>query len=130
VIDVSPTLSTVISLNNYSQNLAIVIFAASGLAAWLISRRRVNSARVKGVAASRGRFAKAALLSLFWMFISGVPRMLFYRRLEWAHAVGSGEVVSLIVKQALTLAIAAMGACVWTRLNKMAGGSEELSRPA
>lgn len=127
-MDMSPALSAVISLNNYSQNLAIVIFAASGLALKVLARRPGERASLRCGEGIRGSLAKMALISLFWMFISGVPRMLFYRRFEWARAVGSGEVGPLIVKQALTLAIAALGAYVWTKLNKTAGRPEEVSR--
>lgn len=120
-------LPVVITLNNYLHDLATALLAASavmmlGLLGALGPRPSADvSAFVLRVYPKLTLLAK---VSLVWILVGGVPRALYFSRVEWLAAWGNGIVTALAVKHVLMASVVIAGALGWRRLARR---YEELS---
>jgi hypothetical protein len=121
-MEIHPALGIGIMMNNYFHDVAIALLAASGIALWFILKKydahpRQDERHVTEYFLSLyDSMTRVARFSLYWIFIGGVPRTLFYRDFEWVTAVKHGQVPALIVKHVLTFALVGTGVHLWIRL--------------
>ncbi|KKK84307.1 hypothetical protein LCGC14_2784700, partial [marine sediment metagenome] len=99
--EISPALGAIITANNYLHDVATSLMLMSFGAIWLVSRRFTPGTGM----ASAGLYlslyeavTRIAKFSLVWILLGGVPRTIYYTRLEWAPAAGEAQVVALVIK--------------------------------
>ena len=119
--EISPVFGVIIMMNNYFHNVATALFAASGVALWVMVKRyegREGREVTEYFLVIYKGMTRLARFSLLWIFIGGVPRTLFYRSFEWANAVGHNQVPALIGQHILAFALVGAGVWLWLRFNK------------
>lgn len=118
----SPGAGVALMMNNYLHDVATALLAASGVALGVMLRRW--DAEPRGPDAARlfldlaARMATLARVSLAWIVLGGIPRVIWYREFEWANAAGRGQVVALAVKHVVAFALVGYGAALWLRLRR------------
>jgi hypothetical protein len=121
VDSISPTLGVIIMMNNYFHDVATALLAASGIALWVIIKNyeeNTDRAATEYFLRLYKGMTRVARFSLYWILIGGVPRTLFYKKFEWANAVGHGQVPAIIVKHILAFTFVGTGVYLWLKFNK------------
>jgi len=107
--------------NNYSHDIATAFLAVSGITMWMLSRvYRVSASEEAGryfVSIYRD-VVTVAKVSLAWIVIAGVPRILFYRQYEWSDMAGGLQVVAIIIKHIVMFLLVGSGVVYWAKLDK------------
>jgi hypothetical protein len=120
-ISISPGWGVVLMMNNYFHDVATALLMASGVALWFIVKRYDNGASRETteyfLRVYRG-MTSLAKFSLYWILIGGVPRILFYREMEWQTALDHAQIPALIVKHILAFTFVGMGVHLWLKFNK------------
>lgn len=117
----SQSLGVFIMMNNYFHDVATALLLASGVTMWIIVKRFGNStdkavtSYFVDVYRSVTRLAK---LSLVWILIGGIPRIIAYKEFEWANAAGKGQIPALIIKHILFFLFVGTGAYFWMKLSR------------
>ncbi|MBI5509411.1 MAG: hypothetical protein HY903_11725 [Deltaproteobacteria bacterium] len=114
----SPALGVAIMLNNYFHDLATALLFASGVALALMLR----AAPQAGVEALRPIFRgmqRLAWISLVWILVGGVPRLVYFQEFEWANAAGRSQIPALVVKHVAMFTLVGGGGIVWWRLRRL-----------
>ncbi|MEK7475083.1 MAG: hypothetical protein AAB152_05550 [Candidatus Coatesbacteria bacterium] len=106
-----------IMLNNLFHDFAVALLAASLLAVWIAGR---PSSRVppKPLRALERVFARVMAGCWAVILLGGAVRTWAYREYEWAPAAGRGQVVALVVKHVVLVAVVVAGARNWWRLRR------------
>jgi hypothetical protein len=108
-------------MNNYLHDIATALLAASGAALWVIVRRYDRGSppdtRDYFVRIYKG-MTSVAKFSLYWILIGGVPRTIFYKKMEWQVAVDHAQIPALIIKHVLTFMVVGLGVYLWMKINK------------
>lgn len=111
-----PTLAVLIMINNYFHDLATAMLAASGFA-MLGIRNLLEEQPDKTISRKMYRqMSILAVISLLWTLLGGIPRTIYFKRLEWWDAAGKGIIPALIVKHILMVAVVFQGVNSWRRL--------------
>lgn len=122
--EISPALGALITANNYLHDVATGLMLISFGAIWLVSRRytpgtgRASAELFLSLYEAVTRIAK---FSLAWILVGGVPRTIYYTRLEWAPSVGETQVVAIAIKHVMIFAMVGAGAYYWTLFKRQAG---------
>ncbi len=115
----SETLKTIIVLSNYSHDIATAFLFISAVGLFLLSRvsRQVqSSADRRAIVKLFKKLTLMAKLSLGWVLLAGVPRVVFYRQLEWSRMAGQMQVVAIVIKHIFMFALVGTGVVHWRRL--------------
>ena len=106
---------------NYSHDIATALLAVTGATMWILSRR-YPSPDDADMAVSFIRVyhsvTKLAKISLIWILVAGVPRILFYMRFEWSEMAGDLQIVAVVIKHVVMFALVGTGLLHWSRLAK------------
>ena len=120
---VSPGLGAIITANNYMHDVATGVMLVCFGAVWYVHR----AYDPEGGPEARSLFLKlydlvtlAAKISLAWILIGGVPRTIYYTRLEWVPAVGDTQVVAIAIKHVLAFSLVGTGIYTWKRIGAAA----------
>ncbi|MDA8170013.1 MAG: hypothetical protein M0Z59_10025 [Nitrospiraceae bacterium] len=109
--------------SNFLHDAAAALLAASGVAMWA-AVRHFEADWSPESAAYFSRFhantTRLARISLYWILIGGIPRVLMFHSYEWAAAVGHSRTDLLIVKLVLVFALAFGGSLIWTKAQRRA----------
>ena len=109
----SNTIGVLVTINNFTHDLAAAFLFTSMLLTWLLNRQGELS---PGLVRSVRRWANA---SLVWVIIGGVIRTLTYTQYyEWVAEGGVRQIPLLIVKHVLIAALVAGGLYFQFRLNR------------
>ena len=117
----SPSLGIIIMMNNYFHDVATALLLASAIALWTIVRKVGDDAHASVIEYSYNVFrglAKLARLSIAWIIIGGIPRLIYYQDFEWANAAGKNQIPALIVKHIFFFIFVGSGAHLWLKLKK------------
>lgn len=121
--ELGSALGAIITANNYLHDVATGLMLMSFGAIWLISRRLLpdSGKRTAGLyLCLYDSVARIARFSLAWILIGGIPRTIYYTRLEWAPAVGETQVVAIVIKHVLVFALLGAGIYYWRLFKKQA----------
>lgn len=121
--EITPLLGTIITANNYLHDVATGLLLVSFGAIWYVSRsfREGSDPGTSRLYLSLySRMTLIARLSLAWIIIGGIPRTIYYTRLEWAPAAGEAQVVALVIKHVLVFAMVGAGIYYWRLFKKQA----------
>lgn len=115
---IGPGLGTLIIANNYFHDVATGLLMVSFAAQWVISTRFEDTGNPETARLYLGLYktmTDVALFALVWIVAGGVPRTLFYSRLEWAQAAGDAQVPAIIVKHVFAFTFVAAGMWFWRK---------------
>ncbi len=110
-----------ILMNNYFHDVATALLLASSLCVWVIAAKagddpdepvREYFLRIYDATTKIAKFA------LYWILLAGVPRVIYFKELEWNNMVGKDMVPAIIVKHILMVIIVGTGVHMWIRLAK------------
>jgi len=108
-------------MNNYFHDVATALLLSSGVAMWFIMKRlgtTTDKAVLRYFLDLQRGMAMLAKVSLFWIVLGGIPRIIFYTEFEWSNAAGKAQVPALIVKHALFVLFIGAGAYLWITINR------------
>jgi len=111
----------ILTVNNYFHDVATGLLLVSGLTAWILikSYPEPEDARsAQFLLRTYRSVAKTAKIAFFWIIIGGIPRTIFYKRLEWASAVGNTQIWAIAIKHVLVFACVGMGIYYIHQFNK------------
>jgi len=117
----SQSLAVFILMNNYFHDVATALLLASGIAMWLIVKNLGNNAKGTAVDYFMDIYysvTRLAKFSLYWILIGGIPRILTYKKFEWANALEKNQTIGLIVKHIIAFIFVGSGVYLWLRLGK------------
>ncbi|MBI4689785.1 MAG: hypothetical protein HY754_05920 [Nitrospirae bacterium] len=117
----NPLIAVFIMMNNYFHDVAIATLLASGVTMWLMVKNlgdKRDEPAIKYFLAMHHRMTLLAKFSIYWIMVGGIPRILAYKRFEWANAVETNHVSCLIIKHIITFIFVCSGVYVWLRLGK------------
>ncbi len=116
-----PALTVAVILNNYFHDVATAFLFASALIMWGLIRRaeRAGGAALDGLRSARPMLTKLAAAALAWIVIGGIPRTVFFTRVEYDPGRVPGLVVALGVKHALMFTAVALGVWLWRRADRL-----------
>jgi hypothetical protein len=120
----SPSLGILLMMNNYFHDVATALLLASGFSMWIMVKRlgsSTNEAAINYFLNIYRSVTRLAQISLVWIIIGGIPRTIFYKQFEWAHAAGKNQIPALIIKHILFFIIVGTGAYLWIKLNRKIG---------
>jgi hypothetical protein len=120
----SPSLGILLMMNNYFHDVATALLLASGFSMWIMVKRlgsSTNEAATNYFLNIYRSVTRLAQISLVWIIIGGIPRTIFYKQFEWAHAAGKNQIPALIIKHILFFIIVGTGAYLWIKLNRKIG---------
>ncbi len=126
-----PALTVAVIMNNYFHDVATAFLFASALLMWGLLRRAERAGGgppLEGLRAARPLLTKVALAALAWIVLGGVPRTIYFTRIEYDPARVPGLVVALGVKHALMFAAVAVGVWLWRRADRLLSVTEPPSR--
>lgn len=124
----SPELGVVIMMNNYLHDVATALLLASGIALWIAMKQLGSNADTAVTDYFRKidlGLTRLAKISLFWVMLGAVPRILAYNDFEWANAAGNNQMPALIIKHFLILIVVTSGVLVWIKLKKNIRGPQK-----
>jgi uncharacterized membrane protein len=119
----STTLKTIVILSNYSHDIATAFLFISAVGLYLLSK---TMSLIEGPEDRESflvlfrRFTLMARVSLVWVLLAGVPRVVFYKQLEWSQMAGQMQVVAIIIKHIFMFLLVGTGILHWRRLSKKA----------
>jgi len=117
----SPLTGILLMMNNYFHDVATALLLASGVTMWIIVKRFGNNedkavmAYFLDIYQGVTRLAKFALV---WILVGGIPRVIAYKKFEWANAAGKGQVPALIIKHLLFFTFVGIGAHIWIKIGR------------
>ena len=109
--------------NNYLHDVATGLLLVCFGAVWSISRgfregtSKATASLYLALYRDVTRIAKGALI---WILVAGVPRTIYYKKLEWAVAAGDSQVPAIIIKHVITFSIVGAGAYWWMKFGAKA----------
>ena len=125
---VSPFIGAIIMTNNYLHDVATGLMLVSFGAIWYISRGFDPSAGRRTTLmylALYDTVTRLAKVSLVWILLGGVPRTIYYSRLEWAPSAGDTQIAVLIVKHVLVFYMVGAGIYYWRKFGRQARKARE-----
>lgn len=115
-------LALVIMMNNYLHDVATALLAASAVLMLVVVRTLGETPSpdvARFVVRLYPKMTLVAKVALVWILVGGIPRTIFFTRVELATGVGTpGIVLALAVKHVIMLALVVLGALEWRRLAK------------
>ena len=103
-----------VMLNNYFHDLAVAFLFASSLMAHLVVREWPGKPTPRLVRV----LSRVAWVSLAWVLLGGVVRVIFYKEYEWLPKAGTAQVPALMVKHIVLVGLTVWGLIGVVRLNK------------
>lgn len=73
------------------------------------------------------RFTFIARVALAWIILGGIPRTLYFKKIEWTIALDNRIIPALIVKHILIFAVVIIGVCGWRKLSRKVKALEQKS---
>jgi len=114
-------LPIIIMLNNYLHDLATALLFTSGFVLMCLYKWIINKDSKPYLDIYVKLFhvlTKLGLASLVWIFLGGIPRVIFFSKYEWWNAVSKGIILALTIKHIIMFLLVGTGIYLWIRLRK------------
>jgi len=114
-------LEVLIIINNYFHDVATAFLASSALLMLAVAKllpKNANTQAVEYFIAVYRKFTVIAKIALLWILIGGIPRMIYYKRIEWTIALDNRIIPALMVKHGIMFALVIIGFIGWRRLSQ------------
>lgn len=118
-MEITPSLGILLMMNNYFHDVATALLAVSAFVLYAIVRVEEKVDAPAGrlfFLCTYDKMVGFFRFGLWWIFLGGIPRVLFYTRFEWSNAAGKGQVPALAVKHILMAGLVGWGFYAWRRL--------------
>jgi hypothetical protein len=117
----SPAFTTLIAINNFLHDLASGIPLASGIAMWVILNQyeKNRSDETEALMLRLYRWtSRIFIVSLVWLTVGAVPRILTFTRFESANALSRHDIDGLIAMHITIFAAVMSGMFLWIALTR------------
>ncbi|MHB9094819.1 MAG: hypothetical protein ACYC21_09100 [Eubacteriales bacterium] len=107
-------------MNNYLHDVATAFLASSALLMLVVAKLLPEKAGPQVIdyfLAVYRKFTLTAKVSLLWILIGGVPRVIYYKRIEWIIALDNRIIPALMVKHVIMFVLVIIGCISWWRLS-------------
>ena len=108
-------------MNNYFHDVATALLITSAVVILLLARSAERTGEVEAIRYFVDLYPKLTILariSLSWIAVGGVIRLLTFVDFEWAAAVGKNQVPALILKHIVIFSVVGTGAYKWRQLSR------------
>ena len=109
-------LPVIIMMNNYFHDVATALLAASAFV--LLGINKLTGSDNRSHKKIFHYLTRVALVSLVWIIVGGVPRVMFFKKYEWWDAASKGIIPALIVKHIVMFFLVGYGLFLWVRIRK------------
>jgi hypothetical protein len=116
-----PLVDVLITVANYSHEIATAFLAVSVLAMWDLARRCPDSGDPdleRYYIRVFVRITRMAQYALCWILLTSLPRTLYYAKYEAFNAAGDLRVVVIGIMHGVMIVLLAAGLYYWWRLAK------------
>lgn len=123
-MQLSTAATVALIMNNYFHDLATGVLISSAFVMWALGRH----AEAHGAESQRffasvfPMLSRLAIIAIAWIIIGGIPRTIFFAKVEWDPALVNGLVPALIVKHVLMFTAVGVGMAMWLRMRTVARG--------
>lgn len=120
-MQISPALGLAIMTNNYAHDVAAALLATSAFVLHAIMRVQVRTDDPAGTLffiRTYDMMVKYFRLSLWWIFIGGIPRTIYFKSFEWNHFADKLQVPALLFKHVLITICVIWGVFAWRNLKQ------------
>lgn len=114
-------LAIAVMMNNYLHDVATALLIATAVAMRAFGTVLERSGEAPVGPAHRALYralTRAAAFALAWIIVGGIPRMIFFERLEWWDAAGKGIIPALVVKHVVMFGLVVLGVVSWWRIRR------------
>ena len=110
-------LPVIIMMNNYFHDVATALLAVSAFT-FLGLRKMITKDNKEVYIKLFHYLTKLALVSLVWIILGGIPRVIFFKKYEWWDAASKGIIPALIVKHIVMFFLVGCGIYLWLGIRK------------
>jgi len=110
-----------IIINNYFHDAATALLASTALLMLIVSKllpKDRDSQVVDYFVAIYRKLTFVAKAALLWILIGGIPRTIYYKKIEWTIALDNRIIPALMVKHGIMFTLVFIGFISWWRLSK------------
>ncbi|HEX3032924.1 MAG TPA: hypothetical protein VHS59_11945 [Bacillota bacterium] len=110
-----------IIINNYFHDVATALLAGSGLlifAAYRLLPENPGPETQDFFLRLYHHYTRIARVALAWIILGGIPRLIYFKKIEWTIALDNRIIPSLMVKHILLVAVVVVGLVSWRRLSR------------
>lgn len=114
-------IDVLVTVVNYSHEVATAFLAVSVLAMWDLARRCPDSGDAdleRYFIRVYKRITRMAKYALCWVLLASLPRVMYFTEYEAFNAAGDLQVPVIIVMHGVMIALLASGLYYWVRLAK------------
>ncbi len=108
-------------MNNYFHDVATALLITSAVVILFLARTAERTGEVEAIRYFVDLYPKLTILariSLSWIAVGGVIRLLTFVDFEWAAAVGKDQVPALVLKHIVIFTVVGTGAYKWRQLSR------------
>lgn len=107
-------------LLNYSHDIATAFLTVSGVLIVLLYKKRetLTGESMDAFYTMYRRIKLIAELSLIWILLAGIPRTIFYKKLEWSYMAGNAQIVAIGIKHVVMFALVGALSYYWIKLSR------------
>lgn len=119
--ELHPAVTVAVIMNNYFHDVATAFLFATALLMYGLVRRaeRAGGAAIEGLRSARPLLTKLAAGALAWIVVGGIPRTVYFTRVEYDPDRVPGLVAALGVKHAVMFTAVAAGIWLWRRADRL-----------
>jgi hypothetical protein len=114
-------IEVLVIMNNYLHDVATAFLASSALLMLAAVRLLPKDAGAKTIDYFEliyRKFTLAAKAALVWIIIGGIPRVIFFKKIEWTVALDNRIIPALMVKHGIMFLLVLIGIFSWWRLSE------------
>lgn len=117
-------IDVLIIMNNYFHDVATAVLIAAAVIMWVLSKgaSEGGSQEMAALARAYPKLRIFAWISLIWIVVGGVPRLIFFNTHDLG-AVFDDLAVAIAVKHIFEFAAVAAGVVMWRRTRRLIEGS-------
>ncbi|MFC1462761.1 hypothetical protein ACFLQU_04060 [Verrucomicrobiota bacterium] len=112
----------IVVLNNYFHDVATALLASCALlmiAVYRVMQLPDQRDRYASIYEKLYRFfTKVAVVTLIWILVGGVPRLIYFKRIEWTIYLDNKVIPALIVKHIAMFLLVIAGLVFWQKVRK------------
>ncbi|HWI54212.1 MAG TPA: hypothetical protein VNT57_00830 [Desulfobacteria bacterium] len=106
-------------MNNYFHDVATALLVSSALVMLSVAKllpEQGNAETMKFFLAVYRRVTTLARVSLLWILLGGIPRVIYYKKIEWTIALDNDIIPALMIKHIIMFLFVLAGVAFWVRL--------------
>lgn len=115
-------LNIILMIANYFHDLAVAVMVSNILVVYYLGKKLVGSEnKEQHMKHVFSQLSKVTWIAFAFVIIWGAVRGYFFMEFEWNPAVGKGQVVALVIKHVILVALTVFGLVVHRRYSRIYG---------